>query len=367
MVGKIKSFSYRLMVFLNCIAIAVMFFLGYAGRFDPVVCPGLTTLTLAFPIALAVNIAFLSFWVVARLRMVWLPVLGFVVCFFPVRSYSPFNLRSVHPDGAIKVLSYNVQGFGFAGGGSPGPEDVTQIIQYMANSGADIVCLQEAQHWRVQEELSSTMDPKYPYYQEETKDSSGDVISIFSRYPIVKSEVISYQSYGNISAAYWLNINGQEVIVVNNHLESNLLSEADKAGFKGLVKGKLVGERAEGESRLLFDKLELAAKKRAPQAVAVHRFIDKWRKRGKSIIVCGDFNDNPLSYVRQTIARNLTDCYISSGNGPGWSYHKSGMFVRIDNLLCTNDWEPYEATVDNKVAVSDHYPIYCWLKKRVKP
>ena len=41
-----------------------------------------------------------------------------------------------------------------------------------------------------------------------------------------------YKSEGNISYAYIINYNNQEILVVNNHFESNHLSEADKRGYK---------------------------------------------------------------------------------------------------------------------------------------
>ncbi len=110
--------------------------------------------------------------------------------------------------------------------------------------------------------------------------------------------------------------------------------------------------------------LAQAVEIRAPQADSVANYIAKLKSRGASIIVCGDFNDHPLSYVHHTIAKDLTDCYVASGNGPGASYNHNLMLVRIDNILCSDDWEPYGATVDRKTAASDHYPIYCWLKKR---
>ena len=73
-----------------------------------------------------------------------------------------------------------------------------------------------------------------------------------------------------------------------------------------------------------------------------------------------------LSHAHCTIAKDLTDCYIASGNGPGISYHRGGFFVRIDNIMCSDDWEPYECKVDDKIDVSDHYPIICKLKMRPK-
>ena len=86
-----------------------------------------------------------------------------------------------------------------------------------------------------------------------------------------------------------------------------------------------------------------------------------------SVIVCGDFNDTPISYAHKVFADALTDCYVSSGFGPGFSYHENRMFVRIDHMFCSDEWEPFGAKVDSKVKTSDHYPLICWLKKRSKP
>ena len=118
-------------------------------------------------------------------------------------------------------------------------------------------------------------------------------------------------------------------------------------------------------SRRLIDKLGEASRIRAPQARAVARYI---RKHAYQSIICvGDFNDGPLSYAHRIVSDGLTDCYIASGNGPGISYHHSGFYVRIDNILCSDDWTPYGCKVDRQIKQSDHYPIYCWLKKRSKP
>ena len=80
------------------------------------------------------------------------------------------------------------------------------------------------------------------------------------------------------------------------------------------------------------------------------------------MIVCGDFNDTPLSYTHRVISNGLIDCFVETGNGPGVSYNRSKMYVRIDNILCTPDFKPYACKVDDSIKNSDHYPIMCWLK-----
>ena len=65
-----------------------------------------------------------------------------------------------------------------------------------------------------------------------------------------------------------------------------------------------------------------------------------------------------------TVSCDLTDCYAATGRGPGFSFNQQAFYVRIDNILCSNHFTPYNCKVDNKIKASDHYPIFCWLKKR---
>ena len=39
------------------------------------------------------------------------------------------------------------------------------------------------------------------------------------------------------------------------------------------------------------------------------------------------------------------------------------MYFRLDNILCSHHWKSYTATVDAEMDASDHYPIFCFLKK----
>ena len=128
-----------------------------------------------------------------------------------------------------------------------------------------------------------------------------------------------------------------------------------------MLKGNLESHTVKTESKRLIDQLGESARTRAPQAQAVARYI---RKHAYQSIICmGDFNDSPLSYAHHTIDKELTDCYVATGNGPGISYHYNGFYVRIDNVMCSSDWQPFNFKVDRDIAVSDHYPLWGFVKK----
>ena len=357
MFQQIKKFTLQMMAGANIGTLLIMLLVGYSGRLNPVSHALLSNINFTFPVFLILNLAFLIFWVIFKPKYILLPVVGFILAYQPVRAYIPLNVPSQVPEGAIKILSYNV--WCFADWKDQGREN--PIIQYLASQKADIVCLQEASCTeKTQADLKRVMGEIYEYSDTSCIRKDEDILAIYSRFPIVHKEKIVYKSAGNHSAAFTLNVHGKKVVVLNNHLESMGLSFTDKENFKRMLKGEVGRDSAKYQSYRLIDKLSAAAKIRAPQAEAVRQFIKKHNYQ--SILCVGDFNDSPLSYTHGTIAEGLTDCYIASGNGPGISYHSSGFYVRIDNILCSDDWKPVRCTVDDKIAVSDHYPIYCWLK-----
>ena len=183
---------------------------------------------------------------------------------------------------------------------------------------------------------------------------------VLSKYPIKKHELLKYESKANFSAAFYIDVNGKELIILNNHLETNKFSTEEKQQFGEMVKGDMGRSEIKTESKFILRKLGAAAVIRAPQADAVASFVRM--HKGRSMIVCGDFNDIPISYARRTIAKDLVDCYVSTAMGPGFTYHRNGMYVRIDNVLCTDDLEPHNFSVNKKCNLSDHYPVIGWVK-----
>ena len=100
---------------------------------------------------------------------------------------------------------------------------------------------------------------------------------------------------------------------------------------------------------------------RAIQARIVNEFVET--HSDYPIILCGDFNDTPISYTRHTIATHLNDCFVSAGCGLGLSFNRKGFNLRIDHIMCSDDYEPVRCFVDSEMDASDHYPVVCWLKK----
>lgn len=330
---------------------------GYAGVLSPVKFGIMALAGYAFPFFLLLTLASLVFTTLYHKRHLPIPVLALLAAYQPVTLYVPFHATQEVPDDAITILSYNTHSWGTSDLPEGEPKDGEKVIRYIADSGADIVCLQESSEmYSVQENRKKYLAEKYPYVESES-DTSHAQLTVLSRYPIKKVEYIDHSRSGNGSTAYWIDVKGKELIVVNNHLLSTGLSIEQREEFSDMVHGK--NRPGRQVSKNIIKQLLTASRQRAPQAEAVASFIRLHRRAdgGTPIIVCGDFNDIPQSYTHHVIAASLTDCYQSTARGMGYSFSRYGMRVRIDNVLCTKDITPYNFRVDDGIAASDHYPI----------
>ena len=364
MIKQLKAFTVNLVAGANVATIILLLLAGYSDRLNPTEHPLLSCMGMTFPIFLFVNLLFLFFWLTFKWRKAWIPIVGFLAVYLPLTIYMPLNMRQEVPEGTIKVLSYNVCSYG---GNYKYDNGFDTVYNYLKRQDADIVCLQEdVDSWR--RYVFLRFGKIYPYndttvFYNNSKGMNG--MGIHTRFPIIRKERIPYDSETNGSIAYFLKRERDTLLVINNHLESTHLSYEDRDNYKRLLKGKMERDTARQESMLLLEKLGKAAAKRGPEAEAVHRYIEAHSQY--PIIVCGDFNDNPISYSRHTIAEGLTDCYNATGRGLGLSYNQKGFFFRIDHIFCSNHFEPFNCQIDDEIDASDHYPIICWLKMKDNP
>lgn len=333
---------------------------AYSDRLDPIAHPVLACAGMVFPIFLVANLVVLLLWLMVKWRRVWIPIAAFVLAFPSIRIFMPLHTSSEAPEGCIKVLSYNVAAYS---GNYRYNQAMDTIFGYLKQQNADIVCFQE--DMTVKFNPVEHFPELYPYNDTVHVTPPGypliNAVGIHSRFPIIRRERISYESLANGSVAFFLQIGSDTVIVVNNHLESTHLSTDDRQRYKAMMRGDMDRASTKEETRLILDKLSKAMAQRAEQAKAVSRYIEQ--HRGYPLIVCGDFNDTPISYVRRTIAQGLTDCYVDTGNGLGLSYNQRGFNFRIDHIMCSSHFKPYNCYVDDKMDASDHYPIICWLER----
>ena len=150
-------------------------------------------------------------------------------------------------------------------------------------------------------------------------------------------------------------------LVINNHLESNKLTLNDKTAYRDMIVNPQE-DKVKSTSKLLLRKVADAVSIRAAQADSIAKYIRE--SRHKYIVVCGDFNDSPVSYTHRVIGEGLNDAFTDTGNGLGISFNRNGFYFRIDHILASDSLEIYNCKIDRTIKASDHYPISCYIRKR---
>lgn len=270
------------------------------------------------------------------------------------------------PESAFKVMTYNVRGFDWLTGQEARENP---ILEYIANSEADIICLQEfAVADKKDEKDLISLDEfddimaDYPYRSVIRLGDNSCIygLACYSKFPILRVARIPIESKFNGSAMYEINVKGKHLTIVNNHLESNHITEEDKDLYKKLVvesNHQVLGEVAEN----IKGKLNFAFKTREEQVDIIYSCIEQQLENTNRMIVCGDFNDTPISYASGRFKKHFTDSYLETGRGVGITYHENMFWFRIDYILHTGNIDSYMTTVD-QVIYSDHYPVYTFIR-----
>jgi endonuclease/exonuclease/phosphatase family metal-dependent hydrolase len=269
------------------------------------------------------------------------------------------------PSESIKLLTYNVMRFDHEKPHLPG--NPNPILKYIVDSNADIICLQEYSAFIKHNHLTETdikrALKKYPYYRLlKLNGSSSNYIygmALFSKYPISAFDDIALESAFNGAFIAELKIKDKKVTLISVHLESNRLSMKERATYYELTK-EFDSSTFEEMRSEMNKRLAPAFKKRAEQAQLISEYIKK--SINPYTIVCGDFNDTPISYSRHTIKGDLRDAFVETGTGLGTSYNRYRFLFRIDYILHSKNITPYRCTVDYAIRSSDHYPIWTCLQ-----
>ena len=363
MIKQLKQFTVNLLAGANVVTVLLMVGTGYVDHLHPADHPLLSPLGMVFPLFLVFNLLFLLMWLIVKWRKMWIPIVGYLLAYVPISTYMPLNAKKDVPDGSIKMISYNVCCYG----GNYKYEDAFErILDYFKQQDADIVCLQEdVDTWR--RYAFNSYRKIYPYNDTTVlchTPAAYNAVGMHTRYPILRKERIAYKSKANGSIAYFLKAGDDTLLVINNHLESSHLTKEDRSRYTEILRGEMESDTVRAKSMLIIDKLGEAAAKRAPAVEAIMRYANEHRQY--PTIICGDFNDTPISYTRHALSKSFTDCYKKTGRGIGLSYNQKGFWVRIDHIFCSSDLTPYNCYVDSEIDFSDHYPMICWLKMQDK-
>lgn len=357
----LKRILTRLVLGVNVLSALLLLACGLSAELNPVTYPYLSLLGLTFPFFLLLNIAFVLFWLVFDIYYIWLPLIGLLCSSVYIYDYFPLNVTQDVPEDALKIMTYNNEYFGRAEKDENG---TYPVLEYMATSGADIICLQEADFSKgLTSQYADKLMASAGYKTLRVKDRKSKAQLVYSKLPILSVRRVDYESRTNGSVAFELLYEGDTILLVNNHFESYKLTLKDKEKYKEILSNP-ESDETEDNMRLLVRKMSKVAGIRGPQVDSVMTYINKVGH--DAVIVCGDFNDTPISYSCRHLSSALTSVFRQSGNGLGWTYTQKGMNFRIDHIFISDYWQSFGTYVDMDATWSDHYPLITYLKKRKK-
>lgn len=346
---------------LNIVATILLLGSIFSPMISPQVCKMPAFLGLLFPFImlyifglLVLNLIFHRPYKVLYLGILLIISIPYCLIYFPLNS-PKHNI----PEDRIKLLSLNVMSFQYVPHEANNPNPT---LVYLRDSGADIICLQEAYMVRegkskLTEDMVRTFLPQYPYIDLRKAQSDGSYLMLLSKFPIEYARTLPLKSKFNGAASYCLNVNGKELRLFNVHLETSGIRPNDGDEYLTLVKE---GKAMEITRRFGL-KMAPNYTRRAIQADRLALEVTKALHSTPYVLLCGDFNDTPISYVRNRLTKNLKDLYVTTGCGPGYSYTYKGIGIRIDHILSSKAIQGYNCIVDRSVYISDHKPISCFF------
>lgn len=312
---------------------------------------------LAYPYLLLLNILFLGFWLVFK-RKFMLISLGCILLGVHINAsyFQLFPRRTSRKDG-IKVLSYNVQHFYSYLDKKKGSGN--EVLNFIASQNANIICLQETKLQKTGNLNPVKMKSIFPgikHCQLAHQSQWGGPVT-FTSYPIVSMGEIRFEDTNNMVIYTNVKIGTDTVRVYNCHLQSYMINTSaysviDTLGFE---RKKL------REMKKIGSKLKWGNIHRSEQVIKLANHIEKCPF---PVIVCGDFNDTPISFTYGKMSSTLKDAFVESGSGISNTYRGKLPQNRIDYIFHSKDFKAYNyKRLDAEY--SDHFPISTLLIRRM--
>ena len=335
--------------------VAGLLFLSYGIMLvNPAKAWGLSLIGLLF-VPLAVINLLLLLWAIKRLSKSFvIPLLALLPAFFFMGRY--YQLGSdkdyVPQDPTLKIVSYNVGRFSLhkaSSGVADRHQCADSVFAFIRRQNPDIVCLQEfriSDINQVRTYLREKMNGyKAEFYLFPSTNGSAFGNVTLSRLPIKGKGKIKFDQSANLAIYTDYEANGRRFRVYNCHFESYNVS------LPGIIRGLLRADKsvvAETGS-----KMKRSITRRPKQVDEVFSDIEKCPVES---FVCGDFNDNPMSYSYFRMKRGRRDTFRQAGKGFGATYARLWPLLRIDYILIPNRFKAITHETP-RVKFSDHYPV----------
>ena len=340
-----KYFSFTILIVTVLLMIFTIVGL-YGGDVQPAGNTARAMLVYALPVLIAADFVLLVFWLVMR-RWHWalIPLIAILCCIPYSQTIYQFGSIDATADSkpGVKIATYNVARFSRETSGFIAQD----ILSEMKKQKVDVVCFQEYNDQCGDKKNSDSYKDYFPYMAMGESD-----MMIYSRYPIIKSKNLNFEMTNNSAMWAEINVNGTALRVYNAHLETTGINTTlHKAG-------KLINQGLDVESnallRAFYGNYTLGMIARSGQANVLAMDM---RDCELPIIVCGDFNDVPYSYVYNTMLGDKVDGFKECGSGFMYTFRGGNKKVRIDYIFHDKGMTGL-SYYKRELSYSDHNPVF---------
>ena len=354
---KKRSFGRRMLIFLVGIFAVIGLLSSFLCAINPMISPNHFIVTSYFGV---------SFWLIFFFNLLILLVLialkarkALLYPFLAIAIAIPgflnsYSVKKEHIEpGNIKIMSYNIAHFRDITDNQRDAKSVrADVIEIIKGQNPDILCMQECFLRKTKKidfiaEFAEQIGCQY-YYCTKKMDNF-----IFSKYPLEDDEFTEhFNEIDDVGFVKLVNAQGLGKFYVECvHLQSFSISKEE---IEYLRDAKNYVENSETIGKSLIFKLKEGFQKRTEDTKTI---VGNMPQNGLPIIICGDFNDTPLSYTyHQMRNAGMNDAFLQVGSGLGKTYCGRLPLLRIDYFWHSDDIVPMTFTRVTK-KMSDHYPI----------
>jgi endonuclease/exonuclease/phosphatase family metal-dependent hydrolase len=333
---------------INILLVLITFLCYLSPYIHPEYFSWLNILSTGYPALVILHLLFIGWWVFRKKKYWWYSVAAIIAGAMYLGHFIGIHPGNKNSTGqALRIASFNVADFyNPASEKKVQPADFDRCIREIS---ADILCLQEFAlkqktcNLHLQQYASLQAYP-YHFWQK------GMNSIILSKYPIRKGIRMDISSNGNGCIYTDIQVNDKTIRIYTTHLQSNKITlEANDL----IEEGEIDDRHTWRQARSIVNRVRNVSAVRAEQSIVI---AEDRRKCPYPAIICGDFNEAPLSYAYNTLSKGMTDAFCSSGKGIGFTYAGKIPMLTIDYILLSNKINPGTCFVKH-TRLSDHYPL----------
>ncbi len=309
---------------------------------------------IGFPVLLLLNVLFIFYWILKKSHLAIYSILTLVVGWSIIKATIGLECKSYKSKDCITIMNYNINGLSLLQF-KDRTEGIESFNKFLNKENPDIICFQEFTNSRkgLEYHVGTIKYLANMNYLTRSDDNSTVVIS---KFPITNTGNVPFENgNGSNGCSYMdIKIKNKTLRLYNLHLESNRVS----GRAKDIASDRKINKQKLFDLKSILGSIKKFSSIRSKQTDQV---ANKVFKEKLPTIVCGDFNEPPLSYTYSKFTKKFKDAFSNCGCGFGTTYAGNIPGLKIDHVFYNEQVQMLSTNI-LKVPYSDHNPTVSKFK-----